>query len=214
MSEALQKSVESVYEAFRDISRPESIDGCPCCIDEEEINVLLSKPLRELSLDDLSGYIYSALLTVGTVEDFMYLLPRILEILASESYYLPDQEVVARAIHSAGFHTWSDNRKRAVFGFFDRMIGDLLAKEGLAFELESWICALGRLHVDLAPYLKRIAENGRRLIEYYEMNSEALVNSRLSNAFWDETSAEHRQIVDWFQSEEIQNLINKEYGLA
>ena len=214
MNPSLQEAIEGVYEAFHDIPRPKSVDGCPCCIDKKGISVLLSKPLRELSPDELTHYASSAFLTVGAVEDFLYFLPRILEILAAESGWWPDPEVVTRAIHTSGFHSWSNSQRRAVLWFFDDMIDELLANEGTGSELDSWICALGRLHIDLGPYLKRVAAQRPRLIEYYEVNSKRLINGQLSNGFWDEATDEQKQVVDWFRSAEIQGLIKMEYGLA
>src|SRR5207237_5721733 len=114
MTPSLQKAIEGVYEAFRDVPRPASVEGCPCCIDEKGITILLSKPLGDLSPDDLTHYAASVLLTVGAVEDFLYFLPRILEILASKDEWWPDPEVVARAIDTASFHLWSDLRRKAL----------------------------------------------------------------------------------------------------
>jgi len=214
MTPSLQQAIEVVYEAFRDVPRPSSVDGCPCCIDEKGINRLLSKPLRDLSPDDLTHYASSAFLTVGAVEDFLYFLPRILEILASTPDWWPDPEVVTRAIHTSGFHSWPNSRQRAVLRYFDDVISGFLGTEGSGFELDSWICALGRLHIDLAPFLTRVAENGQRLIEFYEVNSQPLADGRLANGFWDHAQQEQKQVIDWFCSDEIRKAIEMHYGLA
>lgn len=214
MSPSLQQAIEGVYAAFRDVPRPSSVDGCPCCIDRKGISVLLSKPLRDLSPDDLTQYAASAFLTVGAVEDYLYFLPRVLEILATEHDWWPDPEVVTRAIHTAGFHSWPDSRQAALSRYFEQIIGDLLGAEGAGSEIDSWICALGRLHVELAPFLTRIATSRPRLIEFYEVNSQPLVDGRLANGFWDEAPEEQKQVVEWFRSPEMQKLIEAQYGLA
>jgi hypothetical protein len=214
MNPSIQHAVENVYEAFRGVPRPTSVDGCPCCIDRKGISILLSKPLRDLSPDDLTHYAASAFLTVGAVEDYLYFLPRILEILTIRQGWWPDPEVVTRAIHTAGFHSWPDSRRKALMRCFEEVIDDLLATEDSGFEIDSWICALGRLHVNLAPFLTRIAMNKARLIEFYEVNSQPLVDGRLRNGFWDEASEEHNQVVEWFRSAEIQKSIETGYGLA
>jgi hypothetical protein len=87
---SLQEAIEGVYEAFGRIPRPLTMDGCPCCIDQKGISILLSKPLRELSPDDLTHYSASVFLTVGA----LYFLPRILDILATKPDWWPDPEVV------------------------------------------------------------------------------------------------------------------------
>ena len=215
MNASLQQAIKGVYGAFCDVPRPATVDGCPCCIDRKGISILLSKPLRDLSPDDLTHYAASAFLTVGAVEDFLYFLPRILEILVSKCGWWPDPEVVTRAIHTSGFHSWPDSRQQALAQYFDAVISELLATEGSGLELDSWICALGRLHVDLAPFLTRIASNRARLIELYEVNSRQLTDGRLGNSFWDEESSqEQKQVIDWFRSAETRKAIEMQYSLG
>src|SRR5260221_1113938 len=165
-------------------------------------------PLRDLSPDDLTHYASSAFLTVGAVEYFLYFLPRILEILASTPGWWPDPEVVTRAVHTSGFDSWPNSRRKAVLGYFDEVISGLLGTEGSGFELDSWICALARLHIDLAPLLRRVAEHGQRLVEFYEVNSQPLAEGRLMNRFWDQAPQEQRQVIDWFRSDEIKKAID------
>ncbi|HTQ50273.1 MAG TPA: hypothetical protein VMJ12_06145, partial [Candidatus Acidoferrales bacterium] len=214
VSSKLQTAIENVYDAFKDITKPQFVDGCPCCIDEKGISILLAKPLRELSPDDLAHYAASVFLTVGSVGDFFYFLPRILEILALNSDWWPDPEVVTRALHNSGFHTWPPDKSQAVANYFDVKITSILEQDQAGWEVDSWICALGRLHVDLNPFLRKIASNPSRLIEYYEVNSNQLNDGKLSNGFWDDAPKEHQQIVEWFQSAEIKKAIELAYGLA
>jgi hypothetical protein len=214
MNPSLEQAIEGVYAALRDVPRPASVDGCPCCIDRKGISVLLSKPLRDLSPEDLTHYAASVFLTVGSVEDFLYFLPRILEILAIEHDWWPDPEVVTRAIHTAGFHSWPDSRQNALRRYFEEAVGDLLGSASSGFEIDSWICALGRLHLALAPFLTRIAASRGGLLEFYEVNSQSLVDGCLANDFWDEAPDERKQVVDWFRSPATQKLIEEQYGLT
>jgi hypothetical protein len=214
MSPSLQEAFEDVYAAFRDVPRLTSIGGCPCCNDRKGISILLTKPLRALSADELTHYAASTFLTVGAVEDYLYLLPRILEILATDHDWWPNPEVVTRAIHTAGFHSWPESRRNALTRYFDEVVGALLGMEGSCFAIDSWICALGRLHVPLAPFLTRIAVIKPRSIEFYEVNSQPLAGSRLANGFWDDALEEQNEVVEWFRSPETQKIIEEQYGLA
>jgi hypothetical protein len=213
MTPLLRQAIEYVYKSFRDVPKPASVDSCPCCIDKTKICVLLSKPLRNLTPDDLSDYASDVFLTCGAVEDFLYYLPRILEILATELGWWPDPEVVARAIYTSGYHSWPEHQRQSVANYFDTMMNDLINTEDSGTEIDSWICALGRLHVDLAPFLRLIAAKGPRLIEYYEINSQPLIDGRLANGFWDDAPSEKNQIMNWFRSPGIQEAIKAEYGL-
>src|SRR4029453_11039601 len=98
----LTKAIDDLYQAFSDAAVPRHVDGCPCCIDDKQIAHLLKTPLREIEPGDLSAYASSALLTVGDVSDFLYFLPRIVEISIRDDAWWPDIEVTARAIQSAG----------------------------------------------------------------------------------------------------------------
>ncbi len=214
MRESLKNAVEGVYKAFHGVTKPSKIEGCPCCIGQKEICTLTTKPLQELTPDELTSYASSAFLTVGATEDYLFFLPRILEILVTDPGWWPHPEIVARAIDASGFLTWSAGRQEAVLRYFDEVINDLLATDGSGWKLDSWICAFGRLHLDLAPFLTRILNNGTRLIELYEINGKALQTGHLMNAFWDEAPEEEKQVVVWFQSAETQKAILRCYEQA
>jgi len=214
MTTKLSNAIEGMYEAFADVPRPTTIDGCPCCVDGKDISVLLSKPLRELSPGELSAYASAVFLTVGAVEDFLYFLPRILEILALEAGWWPDPEIVGRAIITSAFTTWPARRQQAILHYFHETIAACLTDDDAPSDRDSWICTIGRAGVDLAPFLERVSADGSRLIEYYENNSKSLVKGRLANAFWDDCPEPEKQVVDWFQSAAIQGLIQREYGLG
>ena len=103
----LEESIEQLYTAFADIPRPRHIDGCPCCITECEIETLLTRDLREIAPEELSTYASCALLTVGSVDDYLYYLPRILHLHAMDEFWWPDPEVTGSRIHDAEPHSWS-----------------------------------------------------------------------------------------------------------
>ena len=213
MTSSLYQAIEGVYCAFGDVPQPPLVEGCHRCFCMKESCMLLSRPLREVSPDQLSHYAASVFRTVGGVGDFLYFLPRILEVLASVPDWWPVPEVVTRAMHTAGFHAWPDYRREALARYFDEVIDDLLATENSGRLLDSWICALGRLHVDLEPLLARVAANRKRLVELYEVNSEPLVSSRLANGFWRAAPRERNKVLDWFRSSETRRTLERWYGL-
>ena len=61
----LSQAIEQLYAAFADVPKPRAIVGCPCCLDNKDIDTLLATPLREIGPRDLSPYASSAFLTVG-----------------------------------------------------------------------------------------------------------------------------------------------------
>src|SRR4051812_29634791 len=102
----VRATVENLYRAFAAVPRLRDIDGCPCCIDRKEVGVLLSKPLRSVTPEELSAYAASAFLTVGDAADYRYFLPRILEVTAADPAWWPSPEVTGRAIRDSDPESW------------------------------------------------------------------------------------------------------------
>src|SRR5882762_1635090 len=98
MNTEIQAAIEALYAAFSDAPKPMIIEGCPCCIERKDVDVLLTTPLRQITPDQLTNYAASVFLTVGSIEDFLYLLPRILEISACDPSWWPDPEVISGAL--------------------------------------------------------------------------------------------------------------------
>jgi ribosomal protein S13 len=110
----LEASIQDFYAAFSDVPAPKQIDGCPCCIDAKKIPVLLKTPRQQLTPDDLSCYSASTFNTVGDVADYLYFLPRILEITTQDGGWWPSLEVTARAIRETRFDSWPTRRREAL----------------------------------------------------------------------------------------------------
>ncbi len=206
MNTKLKESIENLYRSFKDVPMPKNIEGCPCCVDKKEIGVLHKKSLRELTPDDLSGYASSVLKTVGSVEDFLYFLPRILEILVTDDGWWPDAEVVAGALELANFEQWPSHHKEAVLNYFNAVFEDILETDDTGLEIDTWICTFGRALTDVKPYLEQLSQYPDKVREFYFVNREELVKSKLSNPSWDESMLTKNQVLDWFNSPEIKQI--------
>jgi len=53
------------------------MEGCPCCVSNEDKEKLHTKELRLLEESDISRYAFRALTTWGDIDDFKHYLPRI-----------------------------------------------------------------------------------------------------------------------------------------
>lgn len=207
----LSTAINSFYEAFSDMPKPEVIHGCEHCIDEKDIDTLLSKPLRELSSDDLSSYASSAFLTVGEVDDYLYFLPRILELSIRDEQWWPDVEVTGRTVKSADLDSWPETRRRAMTNLLSAIIQDLVDTPN-GWRIDEWMCAIGRMGLDVRSFLSIIEENDNAVLEYWKVNADKLDNGVLSNAFWELPNEQHDKIVRWFQSAKINLIYAEEYG--
>ena len=80
MTPSLNSAIEHLYTTF---GKYPLIDlyYCDCgCTDEADVKKLSSKPLRELTEDDLAYYQGSAMYTIGGLEHYKHFLPRICEL--------------------------------------------------------------------------------------------------------------------------------------
>jgi hypothetical protein len=207
----LEDAIEGLYRAFAATPKPQRIDGCPCCIDRKEISVLLGKSVRLITPQELGSYASSAFLTVGNVTDYLYFLPRILEITATDSSWWPDPEVTGRAIRSANPDTWTDAQRTALNDFLKAVVGNAI-QPGHYHELDGWMCAIGRMEFDVRPFFDEIAKCPEAVLDYFETNAKSLPRNKLTNPFWELPYPAHDAIVDWFYSPEIARIPFEAYG--
>jgi len=208
---AVQKSIEQLYRAFATTPRPRKIDGCPCCFTDEEIAVVLGKDLREIAPDEIASYASSAFLTVGAKGDYLYFLPRILEITATEVGWWPDAAVTGRAIRDAEPDSWSDAQRGTLKQYLEAVIESSIASERY-HDLDDWMCAIGRMEFDVQPYLRQIEKSPAAVLDYFEHNAETLHQGRLLNPFWEPPNEAHDAVVNWFFSPEIAKIPYDAYG--
>ncbi len=209
----LEQAIEQLYAAFEGVPKPQQIDGCPHCIDEKGIDKLLATPLRQLSPDDLSAYAFSAFLTVGDKADYLYFLPRILEISITDDSWVPDVEVTGRAIRAAEPESWTLNQRTALLNFLEAVINTAI-QSGEYYRLDDWLCAIARMDFDVGPYLKLISRSKDAVLAYFEDNVCGLQRGKLSSAYWELPSRGHDTIIEWLQSEEVQKMAFEAYGFV
>lgn len=208
---SLSSTIDSLYCSFEDVAKPTSVEACPCCMTAEETEILLAKPLRELTSSDLSTYSADALLTVGSVADYVYFLPRILDISINDEMWWPDIEVSAKKIKTIVETGLSSDKSSAITNFFDAAIEHILQTENY-HRLDEWVCAIAAAHFDVHSALERIEAKSDAVIEYFASNAKELNRDRLSNAFWVLPNEKHDEIVAWFKSKKVSNILMNTYG--
>lgn len=158
------EAVNAVYRTFNR-PRPSTIQGCPCCIDTRNTDVLLTTPLRQISGQALWRYVSGAFLTVGDEADFRYLMPRIFEVSVFDPANANDPEIVLGKLTLANWRSWAADEQAVVeafiYAWFEQALaGDLVnADEGwIAGDAESVLCGAARAGLPLARLLSRLAE--------------------------------------------------------
>jgi hypothetical protein len=207
----LDKAIDNFYGTFADLPIPEYIDGCEHCLNKSEIQKLLSQPLRELSSEDLAPYASSAFLTVGDVTDYLYFVPRILEISMFDDSWWPDIEVTARAICTSGLSFWPETRRAALTSLLKVFI-EHIVDTGEFVRIDGWLCAIGRMEIDVRPYLAIIEKDPKAVLAYWKDNAGKLNEGKLGNAFWELPNKEHDVIVEWLRSDRVSRIYADTYG--
>lgn len=205
---AIDAAVENLYRAFATIPAPLEIDGCAHCIDDKNIDVLLRTNLRELAPEDLSSYASSAFLTVGDVQDYLYFLPRILEISIKDSSWWPDIEVTGRALNETNVKNWPADQEQALSDFFGSVIASFVESPDRDdyYYIDDWLCAAGRAGLDVCPLLKIVEQTPDALFHYVTENAISLDKGKLSNHFWEPGDKGRDQIIAWMRSDEVKRI--------
>ena len=107
----MYEAIPSVYDAFAGYRKPADFPACQCCLSDEQKRILLRQSLMDLSADELMSYAADAFLTVGSVPDFKYFLPRILDLSINEQFTWPDPQVVLRKLRLADWDDWPESER-------------------------------------------------------------------------------------------------------
>ena len=116
MQVTLEAAVDGVYAAFAGYRRPTDIDYCGHCVRPGVVEGLLAPtPLREIPTERLHKYAFDVLSTAGSLADFRYFLPRILQLSVTgdfENYHGWDS--VLSKLVLGGWRDWPEDEQRAV----------------------------------------------------------------------------------------------------
>lgn len=157
----LEQAIEQLYAAFAHIPKPEQIDGCPCCINQQEKDRLLHKPLRELTSDDLGPIWSSCPYTVGDWQTFRYYLPRLVELEALNRYsfpYITSYLSANRRIKEGDIcpQSWEESERLALLQFLEVLWRTAPAwpTDPLYCPYDSILESVALLGESIAPYLQ------------------------------------------------------------
>lgn len=210
MSQAFYAALEGVYDAFA-APRPRYIDACPCCKKPEDFQAILSKPLRDITADDISLYAGAAFCTAGEEADWRYYLPRLLELAVDhgqEDRYI-NPEIVLGNLTRAKWDRWHKSERAAVIAFVDAWY-DLVITEVPAdgMKIDELLCGIARAGIPLKAYLDRLLANLEALVAYCEHQSAYLdKKDRLCDAFWDGSPDGEAQVIAFLRAEPVAGLL-------
>lgn len=214
-SSKLEGAIEALYTEFC-VSKPQTIEGCPCCTDPKEVCTLLAKGLRELTPDELSNYGCSLFLTMGDERDFPYFVPRLLDIATSQDW-VPSPEVLLDKLKRANWHAWPKRRQKAVRKVIDLWFTDTLAGiEALSAEqqyttgspIDALLCGIANSGLSLKPFLGELAKHPVALKACFDWHAQAFFKRRgLGEGFWTDCPEGEAEVVAFYELPSIRERL-------
>ena len=212
--DSIQHAIDAVYSAFSHICRPQRIPGCEHCLPAEEAEILIASNQSSLSADQISSYAADVFLTVGSVEDFQYYLPRILELSVNDQFFWPNPEVALGKLGLAKWSEWPDSLSNPVRQLlnvqFERVI-----QGGDPDKIDEWLCGIGRCQPDIQPYLARIETlaSPEALVGFILKNLDVFKNGKPANSFWDDAPENAGHLTDWMKRDPAKTFLEETYGM-
>lgn len=162
----LAESIARLYRVFEKYPLRSDTEACDCRGCGHDEARLHSRPLAELTREDLETYAMDALYTWGTGEDFKHFLPRIFELLVGASrncFALADPSLIVSKLSysswcSTNWRSWPEHEQSAIENFFDAVWSAALESnlDDLPFDgAYRWLQAIATVEPNISPYLER-----------------------------------------------------------
>lgn len=190
----MNDAIEQVYSAFSAYPHPRALDGCPCCTSPEMAKPLVTKPLRSLGAEDLEQYAFKALTTWGTLGDYKYFLPRIIE-LSMSGDLLWDIEMTLGKLAYGGFASWPLHERQAVESLLVDAWTDAVGN-GAVEEADELLCGAAQV-MNTGPLLELADRMDPGFRIAYRSACSRQDKPRLTNVYWDRDSERYRTVLSW-----------------
>ena len=219
--QALATAIGDLYSIFKKYTLRAMVGGCPHCVYPEDNARIHSKPLHQLTAEDLESFSRKVLTTWGDEDDLRHFLPRLLELLLEPEFvdrvYPP---IIAGKLRNGNWIHWPAREKEALHSFFHAYwqwhLGNC-QKDGS--DIEEVICTIANAIDDLSPYIAmwqadEMAPSTSHLAEFIAKVSEKyLKHGELPDAFWSDAKEQSTQITEWLQSPTLERHVERLFFL-
>jgi len=153
--QALAAAIEGLYEMFSAYPLAAKIDGCPCCVSDQDESSLHRKPLHELTAEDLSRYAFKALTTWGTKNDFKHFLPRLFELVPEPEgiTWELDIEVLFGKLRYGKWETWPEGEQKAIRRYLVSLCRFALSLPADDYMVDEYLGGIEQAEDDISSYL-------------------------------------------------------------
>ncbi|MFI1236243.1 hypothetical protein [Nocardia salmonicida] len=198
---ALAGALLALDDSFAAVGPPTTIEACSCCRKPADYAVLLNKPRDQLTGNELGGYAFRVLGTVGSEADLRYLTGRILQLLHTDDSRMPDMEVVYSKLGRVGWRSWP--QADAIAGVLDALWHSMFTAADPRTGIAVVLCALGAAESTIAARLGEwelldSALSVRNLHEFV-VHGCRIADGRVipTNSYWDHGWVAYDELVGW-----------------
>jgi hypothetical protein len=186
--------VENLYRVFSRYRHPPAPAGCPCCTSPAQGKALLAARLREISTEAVRRYARKAQTTWGTVADYKYFLPRILELSMTDDPPC-EVEITLSKLGYGDFQSWPHEEKEAVEDFVVSLWAHYV-KGNAIDEADSVLCGAAQF-MNVIPLLEQAVCIRAEFKDIYRTACARADKRRLTNSFWDRDSQMYKDVLNW-----------------
>lgn len=216
MTNRLKEIIEKLYRLFSKYSAS-SMQGSPLYEDLDKWNHdILSKPLRELSSDELSKFTGSVMLTWGDANDYKHFLPRIYEL--TGEYRTPYEIWIAfEKLELAEWDDWPTEERSLINEYMCALWDNLLHSD---YEKTEWyfmdyLSSIANFCLDFDELLNTWENNKVKnatvhLANFVYNQRENLFDKGIIEGFYDRTENVER-LKSWLLSKETINRLENAY---
>ena len=193
---ALADAVEHVYYVLRRYGLKAHIEGCPCCVFDEDQQRVRHRSLRTLTAEDLELYAADALLTWGDADDFRHFLPRLLELVTGSPDDEINNEILLSKLAYANWWEWPQQERDAIEAVLQLRWELGLTLDPSEFDADTWLCGVALAGSDSSRYIDAWHTSTahtafEHLATFLTSNRDLLTEGRLTNAFYPEDPADY-----------------------
>ncbi len=209
LSTQLVAPVQRLYEVFARYPCPNAIECCPCgCTQPEATAHLLVTPLLGLTPADLLDYSVSAITTQGSVDDFRYLLPRVLHVVAEDPIGC-SPEILFGKLRYANWLSWPEDEVEVLRAYLNALwltaLRTFPVQKELPgfFEIETVLASIASTGASLNWYLNiwtntPAREADQNLIQFVTLHGDMFSEGRFfTEGFWSDSETQARELRYW-----------------
>lgn len=185
----MKEEINQLYKVFSTYTILGNIRdrSCDCCVSNEEIEELLSKPLKELTGEELSYFMSSAVTTFGDVNDYKHFLPRILELILVPDVL--DDFLVYEKLDYSQWKSWNESEVTSIKSYFKELLINYLNQSISVFILQDIISVCARylgLKQVLEIWINNLSDNHLNFFVEYKLDGIDLLFVDIDVAIFDE----------------------------